>query len=130
MAINYTNMRALAKRLVEENGRTVSLVRLDQVNDSDPAMPWRGTTGASEISIDVIAVMVPYEKEDFEGTLVKRGDMQAIVAATSVEAENPANVQIEDYDFLDDDGERWRIMGADRINPGDLRIVYILHLRK
>lgn len=130
MALNYTNMRALAERLIEENGRTVSLVRVDQVNDTDPARPWRGTTGASEISISVLAVMVPFEKEDFEGSLVKRGDMRAFVAATSVEDENPANVQIEDYDYMLDGGVRWKIVEAQSINPGSLRIVYELQLRK
>lgn len=130
MAINYTRMRSVAERLVEENGRTVTLVRLDQVNDSDPAMPWRGTTGTSEVTVDVIAVLVPFENDDFDGTLVKRGDMQAIVAAKSVEDENPANVEIETFDFLDDGGARWRIVEAKSINPGGQRIVYMLQLRK
>jgi hypothetical protein len=130
MAIDYTRMRLVAERLVEENGRTVSLIRTDRVTDTDPTKPWRGTDGTLEITANVTAVLVPFELEDFEGSLVQRGDMQAIVAAKSVSDDGVSNVEVETYDYLLDGLDRWKIMDAQSINPGGTRIVYMLQLRK
>ena len=130
--VDYASFRLLAERLIEENGRNLSLVRLDQGNPTDPAMPWRGSTDADEITVVVKGVVIEFEKEDFDGTLVRRGDKRVLIADKSVidEGGTATNLKIEDYDFMLDGLVRWKIMNAELIEPGDTRIMFDLHVRQ
>ena len=129
--VDYTSFRLLAERLIETNGRDLSLVRRDQDNPTDPAKPWRESTEADEITVTVRGVVVEFEKEDFDGTLVRRGDKRILVSDKSVtDTSSAANLKIEDYDFVQDASVRWKIMTAETIEPGPLRIYYDLQVRQ
>ncbi len=130
--VDYVAFRNLAERLIEANGRTLSLVRRDQGNPTDPAKPWRGSTEAAEIVVVVKGIVIEFEKEDFDGTLVRRGDKRILIADKSVidEGGSATNLQIEDYDHILDGGTRWKIMKAELIEPGPLRIMFDLHVRQ
>lgn len=132
MALNYTRFRALAERLIEENGRTLQLVRKDQGNPTDPAKPWRGSTGADDITFDVIGVFIDFEKDDVDGTIVKRTDKRILVADKSVgdEGGSAANLNIEDYSDVLDGSTRYRIVNPTVIEPGNQRIMYDLQVRQ
>lgn len=132
MAFDYAKFRLLAERLIEENGRTITLVRQDQGNPADAAKPWRASTNANEITTDVIGVFTDFEKEDFEGTLIRRGDKRVLIAAKSVEdaTSGSLNVKVEDFDAILDDGVRWKILTADLIEPGSSRIMYDVQVRQ
>jgi hypothetical protein len=131
MALNYTQLRRTAERLIEENGRDIQLIRKDQGNPVDPAMPWRASTDAAEISITVTGVLIPFEAESGTGTIVRRQEQMALIAAKSVDDEKPSNTNIEDYDeLLDDDGTRYRIEDVDLIKPGSQRILYMLRVKQ
>ena len=130
--VDYVSFQNLAERLIEANGRTLSLVRRDQGNPTDPAKPWRGSTEANTITVVVKGVFTEFEKEDFDGTLVRRGDKRVLIAAKSVtdEGGSAANLKIEDYDYILDGGVRWKIMKAELIEPGPLRIMFDIHARQ
>ncbi len=129
--VDYTSLRNLAERLIETNGRTLSLVRRDQGNPVDVAEPWRASTEAAEILVSVLGVVIEFEKEDFDGTLVRRGDKRVLVSDKSVtDVSSAANLKIEDYDHLLDGTTRWKIIMAETIEPGPLRIYYDLHVRQ
>ena len=132
MALNFTNLRNTAERLIEENGRDLSLVRRDQGNPTDPAKPWRGSTEAAEITVVVKGVFIEYEKEDFDGSLVRRGDKRILISDKSVidEGGSAANLVIEDYDHVLDATVRWKIITAELIEPGDTRIFFDLQVRQ
>lgn len=132
MALDYTSFRNLAERLIESNGRTLSLVRRDQDNPTDPAKPWRGSTEAGTITVIVKGVFIEFDAEDFDGTLVRRGDKRVLIADKSVtdEGGNALNLKIEDYDHILDGGTRWKIMRAELIEPGPLRIMFDIHVRQ
>jgi hypothetical protein len=130
--VNYTNFRNLAERLIEENGRTLTLVKLDEGNPVDVAEPWRASTEADEISFDVLGVFIKYEKDAIDGEFIMQGDKQVLIAAKSVEDESgsAAEIAIEDYEEIVDGGQRWRIMDVDLIEPGPSRVLYDLQVRK
>ena len=130
--VNYVSFQNLAERLIEANGRTISLVRRDQGNPIDPNKPWRGSTEADEITVIVKGVVIDFEKEDFDGSLVRRGDKRILIAAKSVtdEGGNAPNLKIEDYDYVLDGGVRWKIITAMLIEPGPLRIMFDLQVRQ
>ncbi len=130
--VNYANLKSLAERLIEANGRNLTLVRRDQGNLIDANEPWRGSTEASEISFVVKGVFTEFEKEDFAGSLVRRGDKRVLIAEQSVldESGGATNLKIEDYDHILDGGVRWKILSVEAIQPGDTRIFYDLHVRQ
>jgi hypothetical protein len=132
MALDYVKFQLLAERLIEENGRTLSLVRKDQGNPVDPAKPWRANETDEDISFSIIGVVIDYDKEDFDGSLVRRGDKRALVAFKSVSdvLPLPANLKVEDYDYLIDGGVRWKILDITTIEPGNLRILYDIQVRQ
>ncbi len=131
MALDYVSFQNLAERLIESNGRTLSLVRRDQGNLIDLAKPWRGSTEAAEITVIVKGVFIKFEKEDFDGSLVRRGDKRILIADKSVQDESSAsNLDIEDYDHVLDATVRWKIITAEPIEPGSLRIMYDLQVRQ
>lgn len=130
--VNYANLKSLAERLIEANGRTLTLVRRDQGNPAVTAQPWRASTEAAEISFDVKGVFTEFEKEDFDGSLVRRGDKRVLVSDQSVldESAGAANLKIEDYDHILDGGVRWKILSVELIQPGPTRIFYDIHVRQ
>jgi hypothetical protein len=130
--VNYTSFVSLAERLIELNGRDLFLVRRDQDNPLDPSKPWRESTGVAEINVGVKGVFTEFEKEDFDGSLVRRGDKRVLIAAKSVtdEGGSAANLKIEDYDYVLDGGVRWKILTAELIEPGPLRILFDLQVRQ
>jgi len=132
VALNYTSFRALADRLISENGRNLSIVRRDQANPVDAAKPWRASTEAGTITTVVVGVFIEYEKEDFDGSLVRRGDKRVLIAAKDVEDETTGtlNVKVEDYDHILDGDVRWKIIDAKLIEPGNLRIMYDVQVRQ
>ena len=130
--VDYVSFQNLAERLIEANGRDLSLVRRDQDNPVDPAKPWRGSTEAATITVVVKGVFVDFEKQDFDGSLVRRGDKRVLIAAKSVtdEGGSAANLKIEDYDHVLDAGVRWKIITAELVEPGPLRILFDLQVRQ
>ena len=134
MAINYTAFRLLAERLINENGRSLTLQREDQVNPVDVAEPWRAAdpAGANIVSLTVLGVFIEYEKEDFDGSLVRRGDKRVLVAAKDTEdvRTGTENILVEDFDTLLDGAEIWKIITVEVIEPGPLRVMYDLQVRK
>lgn len=130
--VNYVKIAATAKRLIEANGRTVSLVRLDR-DPADPDMPWRGPAVVDSAPYDPLdypspkAVIVPYTEDDIDGTLVRHGDKRAYVAATSTAV---AALNLAEYDGLIDNGEQYKIVSVNILNPGEIIILYEMQLRK
>lgn len=130
--VDYVSLQNLAERLIEHNGRSLSLVRRDQGNLVNPAQPWRASTEAALITVIVQGVFIEYEKEDFDGSLVRRGDKRILIAAKSVTDEGGSafNLKIEDYDHILDAPVRWKIIAAEVIEPGPLRIMFDLQVRQ
>jgi hypothetical protein len=84
----------------------------------------------SDITVNVIGVVVPFDTEQIDGTLVKRKDKQAFVAAKSVSDEAPLNLNIEEYDAMLDGTTRYQIVESETLEPGSQRILYTLQVRQ
>lgn len=129
MALNYTQLRTTAERLIEDNGRSMTLTQRDTGNPIDPNKPWRGSTGASDVSVSVIGVFIDYETDLIDGEIIMRGDKRVLVAAKSVSDASPSNLNLEEYDFLVDGSVSWEIVKVDTVEPGSDRILYDLQVR-
>lgn len=131
MALNYANFQGLAKRLIDENGREIVLVK-SLATAANPAKPWLGSsaphtgTGAEEVT--ATGIFLDYDEKDIDETMIKRGDQRCLVAETDL---SPAT-DISDFDAVKDvDADvTWRIVKVSTIQPGDTRILYDLQLRQ
>ena len=126
--VNYTNMRNLAERLIKANGRDFTLIKRDEANAVDPAQPWRESTEVSEVTITVKGVFVEFANEDFDGSLIRRGDKMVLLSAISVEKKT-TTTDIETYDYITDGGPRWKILKVESISPGPVDVYYELQVR-
>ena len=126
MAFNYTRSAATAKRLIEANGRTVSLIR-KVATPGDTDKPWRGPTSDGDDEVgDVKAIVYPVNARDVDGNNIRRGDEICIIAHTSLASPE----DLRDIVFIEDGGRRFKVMNSEVIGPGDVVIVYSFQLRQ
>lgn len=124
MALNYARLAQVAQKLITENGRSVTFVKLAETA-ADPNRPWEGTSDAETLVV-ATAVITRYAKEDVDGEIVRRGDMRAVVDELSVTPNS-----IEDFDLLrDDENQEWKIVDVVKFRPGPTTLAYVLQLRK
>lgn len=120
--VNYTRIASTAQRLINDNGRDVSLKRISRT-PGDSNKPWRGPAAAEE-SFTVKAVVFPYEEKDVDGSIVRLGDKRMYVAA------NALGQEMATMDAVEDGGVRYRIVVANIIAPGAVSVVYEIQLRR
>lgn len=128
--VNYVRAAATAKRLIEENGRTVVLYRKVRT-PLDSNKPWRGpnpstdpdanpTTPDPAIVGTVTAVFYPIDEEDEKGGLLRRGEEKMMVAHDSLTVPE----DLEDIDHIVDGSYTYKVVKACPIGPGSVRIAY------
>jgi hypothetical protein len=128
--VNYVRSAATAKRLIEENGRTVTLYRKVRTPlDSDK--PWRGpdtsaVTPNPNIVAQVKAVIYPVREEDVDDGLVRLGMETAMVAHDSLDPSQ----NLSDIDAIKDGSYTYKVVKAAVIGPGDTKIVYQFYLER
>lgn len=129
--VNFAKAAALAKRLIEANGRNVTVVKMSQTA-ANSAQPWRASEATPEASYGVIAAIVPAtgsglgRQRVVDGTLEDSYDQVALVAASSL----PAGVSLEGFTFLDDGSTRWKIGTVETLNPAATTVLYSIGLRR
>lgn len=130
MAIDYSNLRDVAERLIVANGRTVTLSKRDRAA-ADPAKPWEGPADpGTDITIDVTAVIVPFDEEIIEGEIIKLGDQRAYVSAKNADlAAVGGSAAVQEFDTMIDNGMSWRIIKVRTIKPASIGILYDIQLR-
>jgi len=122
--VDYASLAITAQRLIDANGRDISLVKQDQTS-ADPAKPWRANAGNPTTLGPLKAVIVPYDAADVDGQLVRRGDKVAYVAAADTDPS-----EVETFDVLVDGGSNWKIQDVQTLDPGNTRVVYIIQIRR
>lgn len=122
--VDYASLATIAQQLINENGRDVTITKLDR-DANNPSQPWNPQTPTNTVVGPLKGVLVPFRNNDIDGTLVRKGDMKALVAAN----DTTPNL-IEEFDELDDAGDIWKIVDTTVINPGPVRVIYKLTLRR
>lgn len=123
MAFDYSGIVDDADVLIDDMGQLVTLV-IKSETPLSASQPWRGTA-ATEVTAAVYAVMVPFDAKDVDGTIVRRGDAQFIVAAKDLTAFNSESV-----DIIRAGSDNWGVVGVEIVNPGGTGVVFIFHGRK
>lgn len=122
--VDYTSLATTAKRLIEKNGRTVTITKMSQT-PADPAKPHRARNSATDTSVTATAVVVPFDREQVDGSNVMVEDKMVLVAQESV-----AGVDLELFDRLTDGSDEYDIVKAEKVNPGATSVVYMIQIRR
>ena len=138
--VNYVALAATAKRLIEANGRLVTLFKRDR----DPAVagqPWRGPdlipTPPDGIILGPIRVaFVPASGSGFgkmlfdgETNLAVKIDQVGIMATVSAADLSVSEADIEKMDSLLDGTEVLKIVSKGHLKPADTSLIFLLGLQ-
>jgi len=127
--MDFVKLADVAKRLVEANGRAVTLVRYKQTPGT-PSQPWKGPgspTAAPDASVSVKAVIVSVASAQALGISVpdddtlKRTSQIAIVAPGSALAEDLATMN-----ELVDGGVRYSVSFVEKLRPAATTLLYFI----
>lgn len=126
---DYTELVNTAAELVSDFGRDVTLVQLDDL-DEDPTMPWRGPvnprgvpkatltrrcTNVEPSSLERLGI------QKIEDDLLKRTDKVVMFGG---------NVDLSAYHEVIDNDERFRITFTRVLQPGPVRLLTFMGLRR
>ena len=122
--VDYTSLAATAQRLIEKNGRTVTITKMSQVA-ADPNKPHRARNPATQTSVSPKAVIVPFDREQVDGSNVMVDDKMVMVAQSSV-----TGVDLSSYDYVTDGSDQYDIVKVSKIQPGDTSVVFMIQARR
>ena len=138
---DFARAAATAKRLIEANGRAVTLFKVNRTPD-DPAKPWRGTSsapatidGGLEIA-SVKVAFVPASGSGFGKTLADRAEsldvqfQQVGLLATDSLPSGVTFADVEAADSLRDGADVWKITVREHLRPASQSILFLLGLSK
>lgn len=135
---DYNKFKALAKRLIETNGRLITLLRSGNTPDNG-LKPWRGSTNQATnttiTSITTIALFVhPFLDSDlltFVSTMAVPYNDTIDIANVLIHADlldGVSEAKIELYDYLKDGDTVYKIKKVKLLAPGNVRIAYALEV--
>ncbi len=131
---DYTALADKAKELVDRFGRPITVIQYDDAID-DPTKPWRGTANPRAVpTAEVQAAGVFVEPTGARalgistqaGELLKRSDAIFLVSLGS--ASNGIDLSL--FDEVLDGGKRWKIEVVEKLQPGDLTLLYFLGVKR
>ena len=133
--MDYEKMAATTKRLIDKNGRLVTMFKLSAAI-ANPTKPWRGA--AEQILTNEIATMavfaigntaIPTESRGLAFDWVDKDllRMTRHVCMTSAIGLPP----LEDYKIMRDGAAKnWNIIWGQCLQPGSTRMLYVFGLKE
>lgn len=123
-------LQKTASRLIAKHGAAMTVTARAEVPSRDAAKPWRGSTGTTTIS--VLAVQYNYEEEEAKDATWRLSHSRFIVAELSPAGTSQfSTVDLTTAtDLTDTSGHVWSIENVEIVEPGNTRIIYILHVAR
>ena len=130
--VNYARLATTAARLVKNNGRSITFVKISEV-PADEDKPWNGPEEDTEETLLLDGVFVPPNTvRQFGLTALGEGtELEDLVSFSeqviiTVQGEN----DLRDYTSVIDRGERWGIVGLQVLRPGDTTLLAFVGVRR
>jgi hypothetical protein len=135
MATLSEKMAKVAKKLIEKDGRLVTIIK-SKKTDTDALKPWRKneTPWIDGTEVQVKAIFVtPKSPTDFgQGSVTALGLVPLdarlswlIFAEDSFPGEN-----YKDYEYIKDGDEIWKITIYETLKPGDKAIIHLMGIEQ
>lgn len=122
MAFDYSGLVNDIDDLIRDMGKVVTLA-VKSETPTNASKPHRGT--GADVTEPAEAVEYAFKLEDVDGTIVRRGDTQFIVAA-----KDHSSFDMESVDKITVGSTVWGVRGVEPIDPGGTAIAYVYHARK
>lgn len=117
----YTSLAATAQRLMDRFGQAMTLRRV--VNSAYDTSTGTVTQATTDYAVN--GVVQAYKESRVDGSIIRRGDKQVIVAGNALTfAPDP------DTDRLLIGGVDHAVVNVEEENPGGLALVYTLQVRE
>lgn len=117
----YTEMQGVADDLITRFGRDITLIKEDRTA-SNTAQPWRGNADSNDVSVVVKGAITSFEDNQVDGDVIRRSDLACFVG-------NVVGQDVSTFDFVLDEGKRYKIIDVVTYRPGPLTVAYRLQLR-
>lgn len=115
---DFTRLAATAKRLIEKNGRSVTVIKQGKT-PTDATKPWRGQDTTHLASVTGKAVFVQPSKAIQNIDQLKRAEQVAYFAAA-----NDSGQTLETFDLIKDGSTLWKILRAELLQPATKKLLY------
>ena len=134
--VDYNRLAQTAARLVKNNGRSITFVKLSEVA-ADTARPWKGPpssgAGAAETTLALNGVFVPPNTvRQFGLTALGEGtefkDLVAFSEQIIITAQGENDLR--EYTSVVDGGDRWGIIGLQVLKPGPTTLLAFVGVRR
>jgi hypothetical protein len=126
---NFVALAATAKRLIDANGRAISIVRLSQVV-SDPAKPWRGPAAPRGAAATTVPGRGAFVVLGGSGLGIKFKQDLPDSEVCLFPASDDAGQLLEDFDEIIDGPNRWKIVECQVLQPADTRLIYFFQVAR
>lgn len=125
-----TRLQKTASRLIAKHGAPMVVTARTATPMRDAAKPWRGSTGTDTVT--VLAVQYDYEEKEAKDATWRLSHSRFIVAEIDTAgAQQFSAVDLTTAtDLTDTSGHVWSIENVEIVEPGDTRIIYILHVAR
>ena len=123
-------LQKTASRLIAKHGAPMVVTARTATPMRDAAKPWRGSTGTGTVT--VLAVQYDYEEKEAKDATWRLSHSRFIVAEIDTAgAPQFSTVDLTTAtDLTDTSGHVWSIENVEIVEPGNTRIIYILHVAR
>ena len=126
---NFTKLALTAKRLIEANGRPITVVKYGNASQ-DQDKPWRGRKEYREAEVTGYGAFVPRTQllattaANVDG-VIREADYFLFSGA------DDGGYELEKFNaIIDSDGSEWKIASCELINPGSTRVLYQIEVTR
>ena len=125
---NFTTLAATAKRLIDANGRSITIVKFGS-SPQDTDKPWRGKREYHVAEVTGFGAFVPASElkttiaQDTDGIL--RENEYVLFAAN-----DDGGHDLRDFDAIEDGGRTWKILAVELIAPASTRVMYQIEVQR
>lgn len=130
MAIDYTALAATAATLIQDNGRDVTLRRINQ-SAANAAEPWKGPAdpAANFANTDTVkAVFVPPSSASELGMSSEKADMLGSISQIAIV--EPGSFDFLSADEMVDGGHRMGIEFVEKLQPAATVLLYFIGVKR
>lgn len=123
-------MQALAAKLIDKHGAAVVVTMQSAFPLTDAAKPWRGSSDQTQVQ--VMAVQYPYSEEEAPDVNFRRGNSRFLIAESDLSGASQFTVMdlTQAMSITDNAGQIWSIEDVEVIQPGALRVLYQVRVRR
>lgn len=131
--VDYVKLSAAALRLIQTNGRVITLVQ-ENKTPADPTQPWKGPTPGTETTDTISAVFVPPNTvRQFGLTSLGKGTefIDMMDRSEQIAIVNPEARELTTFSHIEEaDKTRWGIIGLQLLKPADVQLLAFIGVRR